>query len=273
MQRPDQTWTQGKERIHSCHHWVDFSMTLGHTGQRTIGWRRHGWALKLKWKRTTDHTRLWDPKCHQSAKNRRVFRSTSRQEHPCSTYMISFFSRKIDTFFHYVSHFYIFSSKKNKKIKKRKTKKHKLTSRNIFSIENQMQVIPLARNPREKKMKKKQKEKQHKKKKKKQVTVLQFVPNHCYAIHVWKIVPRNHAVVICSDIVSHVYGSCCFHMFMVHVERSGTFLPFFVGISTQSPLPSSSCLEYGGLQCSHIFIIRCVFYCLHSWFISFPGAF
>ena len=24
-------------------------MTLGRTGQRTIGWRRHGWALKMKW--------------------------------------------------------------------------------------------------------------------------------------------------------------------------------------------------------------------------------
>ena len=73
-----------------------------------------------------------------------------------------------------------------------------------------------------------------------------------------KIVPRNHAVVICSDIFSHVYGSCRFHMFMVHVERSGTVLPFFVGVSTQSTLPSS-CLEYGGLRCSHIFIMRCVF--------------
>ena len=60
-----------------------------------------------------------------------------------------------------------------------------------------MQVIPLARNPREK-TKTKKKEKKH-------VTVLQFVPNHRYAIHVWKIVPRNHAVVICSDIFSHVY--------------------------------------------------------------------
>ena len=47
-------------------------------------------------------------------------------------------------------------------------------------------------------------------------------------------------------------------MFMVHVERSGAVLPFFVGVSTHSPLPSL-CLEYGGLQCSHIFIIRCVF--------------
>ena len=135
-----------KERIHSCHHWVDFSMTLGRTGQRTIGWRRHGWALKLKWKRTTDHTRLWDPKCHQSAKNRRVFRSTSRQEHPCSTYMISFFSQKIDNFslFSIFLHFLVKNSKKRKKQKN-------MTSRNIFSSENQMQVIPLARNPREKK--------------------------------------------------------------------------------------------------------------------------
>ena len=40
-------------------------------------------------------------------------------------------------------------------------------------------------------------------------------------------VPRNHAVVICSDICSHVYGSCCCHMFIVHVERSGAVLPFF----------------------------------------------
>ena len=50
-------------------------------------------------------------------------------------------------------------------------------------------------------------------------------------------------------------------MFMVHVvftclwfmlnglER---FYHLFVGVSTQSPLPSL-CLEYGGLQCSHIF--------------------
>ena len=101
---------------------------------------------------------------------------------------------------------------------------------------------------------------------------MQFVANHRYAVHVWKLVPRNHAVVICSDI---------FHMFMVHViftclwfmlnglERFCNFSP---EVSTQSPLPNS-CLEYGGLQCSHIFIIHCAFYCFHSWFISFPGAF
>ena len=67
------------------------------------------------------------------------------------------------------------------------------------------------------------------KEKKKHVTVLQFVPNHRFAIHVWKIVPINHAVTICSDIFSHVYGSCRFHMFMVHVERSGAVFPFSLG--------------------------------------------
>ena len=50
-------------------------------------------------------------------------------------------------------------NKKEKKENKRKKEKEKdnnnfLTSRNIFPIENQMQVIPLARNPREKKRKK-----------------------------------------------------------------------------------------------------------------------
>jgi hypothetical protein len=102
---------------------------------------------------------------------------------------------------------------------------------------------------------------------------LQFVPDHRYAIHVWKIVPINHAVVICSDIFSHVYGLCRFHMFIngsCWTVWNG--FAFFVGVSTQSPLPSS-CLECGGLQCSHIFIIRCVFICFHSWFSSFPGAF
>ena len=147
---------------------------------------------------------------------------------------------------------------KRKKRKKRKKKKKRRKKRK-------------QRKKKEKKKKKKTRKKRREKKKK-HVTVLQFVPKHRYAIHVWKIVPRNHAVVIYSDI---------FHMFMVHVvftclwfmlnglER---FCHFFVGVSTQSPLPSS-CLEYGGLQCSHIFIIRCVFYCFHSWFISFPGAF
>jgi ABC-type Zn2+ transport system substrate-binding protein/surface adhesin len=75
--------------------------------------------------------------------------------------------------------------KENKKGKKRKKKKEKQKNRKI-----------------------------HKKKRKRHVTVLQFVPDHRYAIHVWKIVPINHAVVICSDIFSHVYGLCRFHMFI-----------------------------------------------------------
>ena len=47
-------------------------------------------------------------------------------------------------------HFVKKEQKKKKREKQRKTEKNKMTSRNIFSIENQMQVIPLARNRREK---------------------------------------------------------------------------------------------------------------------------
>jgi len=59
--------------------------------------------------------------------------------------------------------------KKGKKRKKRKKieKQKNMTSRNIFSIENQMQVLPLARDPKEKKEKKKKRKKEQ---------------CHCYAI-------------------------------------------------------------------------------------------
>ena len=73
---------------------------------------------------------------------------------------------------------------------------------------------PNAGYPTGAKPKRKKRKKIHKKIRKRHVTVLQFVPDHRYAIHVWKIVPINHAVVICSDIFSHVYGSCRFHMFI-----------------------------------------------------------
>ena len=106
------------------------------------------------WRATTDHTRLWDPKWSQSANNHRFFHSTSHQEHPCITYMIS--CKKKNTHTHtcslhtYSQHFHYFSYVstffRQKRTKKRKNK----TSRNIFSIENQMQIIPLARNPKEK---------------------------------------------------------------------------------------------------------------------------
>ena len=95
----------------------------------------------------------------------------------------------------------------------KKEKKGKTTKKNIQKSEKKKRTTI--------------KEKNAPKEKKKHVTVLQFVPNHRYAIHVWKIVPRNHAVVICSDIFSHVYGSCRFHVFIVHVVRSGAVLPFF----------------------------------------------
>jgi hypothetical protein len=53
-------------------------------------------------------------------------------------------------------------------------------------------------------------------------------------------------------LLPHVYCSCW-------TVWSG-FAIFPLEVSTQSPLPNS-CLEYGGLQCSHISIIHCVFYC------------
>ena len=48
----------------------------------------------------------------------------------------------------------MFSSKKREK---EENKWKKMTSGNIFSIENQMQVMPLARNPKEKNEKQKKK--------------------------------------------------------------------------------------------------------------------
>ena len=59
----------------------------------------------------------------------------------------------------------MFSSKKREKEKKRKNKNKKrktMTSGNIFSIENQMQVMPLARNPKEKTEKKRKTRKKRK---------------------------------------------------------------------------------------------------------------
>ena len=57
-----------------------------------------------------------------------------------------------------------------------------------------------------------------------------------------------------------------FHMFMVHVERSGAVLLFSLEVSIQSPLPNS-CLEYGGLQCSHILsVIVCFIVYIHGLF-------
>ena len=87
--------------------------------------------------------------------------------------------------------------------KKHDLKKHFLNWKPIACYR-----IPLARNPKEKKKTKEKIKKEIKNKKKQKetkrtkqnVTVMQFLPNHRYAIHVWKMVPRNHDVVICTDI-------------------------------------------------------------------------
>jgi hypothetical protein len=140
-----------------------------------------------------------------------------------------------------------------------------LISRNIFSIENQMQVIPLARNPREKnkKIKKEKKQKKTQKEKKKMSPFCNLYPITAMQFMFGKLFPE-----IMLLFVVRVVFTCLWFM-LNGLER---FCHFFVGVSTHSPLPSS-CLGCGGLRCSHIFIICCVFYCFHSWFISCPGAF
>ena len=61
-------------------------------------------------------------------------------------------------------------------------------------------------------------------------------------------------------------------MFMLYVQRSGTVLHFFPR-GFYSITATQFMFGDGGLQRSHMFIIHCVFYCFHSWFILFPGAF
>jgi len=76
-----------------------------------------------------------------------------------------------------LSHWRETQEKKNKRKKTRKTRK------------------TIKKKKKTKKKANKKKEKNTQKEKRKHVTVLQFVPNHRYAIHIWKIVPRNHAVI------------------------------------------------------------------------------
>jgi hypothetical protein len=73
--------------------------------------------------------------------------STSHQKHPCSTLAITCFLQT--TFFSNISiALLVKNSNKNQKGKQRETHIC-LISRHMFSIKNQMQVIPLSRNPRD----------------------------------------------------------------------------------------------------------------------------
>ena len=175
-----------KERIHSCHHWV------GRTGQRTIGWRRL--SERWNWNESAQLT-TQDSGIQNATKAQRIveFSAAHRARNTLAARIwFPFFPRKIDTFFSLFFIFYIFSSKKNQK----KKIKQKLTSRNIFSIENQMQVIPLARNPREKKQKE--------------------TKNTCHRFAICTQSPLcNSCLENCSQesclwfmSFSHVYGSC-----------------------------------------------------------------
>ena len=271
MQRPDQTWTQGKDSfLPSLGRLLDDAWPYGPKDH----WLKTTWVsagIEMK-ARNWPHKTLGSKMPPKRKECRRVFRSTSRQEHPCSTYMISFFSRKIDTCFHYFSYFYIFCQKRAKKRKKtRKTKKNREKQNDLkkhFLNWKPNAGYPTGAKPKRKKMKKKSKRKtRHKKKIKKTC--------HRFAICIQS--PLCNSCLencsqksCCSDLQCHFF-TCLWFMSCSHVYGScwtvwNGFAIFLVGVSTQSPLPGS-CLEYGGLQCSH------VFYCFHSWFISFPGAF
>ena len=124
-----------------------------------------------------------------------------------------------------------------------------MTSRNIFSIENQMQVFPLARNPREKK--------NTKRNEKHMSSFCNLYPITAMQFMFGKLFPEIMFMV-------HVVFTCLWFM-LNGLER---FCHFSLGVSSQSPIPSS-CLEYGGLQCSHIFIICCVLYCFQFSFMVY----
>ena len=147
MQRPDQTWTQGKD---------SFLPSLGRLLDDAWPYGPKDHWLKTTWVSAENESAqltTQDSGVQNATKAQRIveFSAAHRARNTLAhVYDFLFFS-KYRHIFHYFSYVYIISSKKEpKKEKKRKTNRF-LTSRNIFSIENQMQVIRLARNPREKK--------------------------------------------------------------------------------------------------------------------------
>ena len=76
------------------------------------------------------------------AKNLRFFHSTSHQKLPCSTFAISICLRK--KHINYSLFFALFFVRNKRETMRKKEKKNKkIISRNMFSIKNQMQFIPL----------------------------------------------------------------------------------------------------------------------------------
>ena len=109
-----------------------------------------------------------------------------------------------------------------------------MTSRNIFSIENQLQVtVSHWRENQKKKRKKGSRNKEIKKKKKKtkrtkqNVTVMQFQPNHRYAIHVWKMVASDVHISLSFIVCFIVFIHGLFH-FLVPFNLVVLFIYFHV---------------------------------------------
>ena len=180
MQRPDQTWTQGKDSfLPSLGRLLDDAWPYGPKDH----WLKTTWVF-WNWNESGQLT-TQDSGIQNATKAQKIveFSAAHRARNTLAARIwFPFFSWKIDTFVHYFHIFCISSSKKSKKKEKKKRKKKRetkrkkrlLTSRNIFSIENQMQVIPLARNPREKKEKKEKRKKKKKNRKKQKKTCHRF---------------------------------------------------------------------------------------------------
>ena len=109
-----------------------------------------------------------------------------------------------------------------------------------------------------------------KKEKNNNVTVMHFLLNPPLCND-----PRNHAVVVCSDI----FFTCLWFMLLSHVYYScwtvwsgfAIFLRGFYSITATEFMFGIWWLP----MFTYFYHSLCVllFYCFHSWFISFPGAF
>ena len=116
MQRPDQTWTQGKNSfLPSLSLPLDDAWPHGPKDH----WLKTTWvSTELKWRHTTtDHTRLWDPKCHQSGKTIVDFSTAHPTRNTIAARMWFLFFGK-NLVFHYCYFFTCFVKQGQKREKK-----------------------------------------------------------------------------------------------------------------------------------------------------------
>ena len=256
----EQMWRWADVKMSRCEdeqmwRWADVKMSRCEDEQMWRCWDVKMWRWEdVKMRRCEDEKMWrWEDAKMRRCEDEKMFCRPPLLEEPCTQTLSGKREKKGK------------KEKRGKKEKKmEKTEKHDLKKHFLNWKPN---VLPLARDPKEKK------------KKKNNVTVMQFLPNPPLCN-----VPRNHDVVICSDIFSYVHGSCCCHMFMVHVaftcllfmlnglERFCRFFPrgFYPITATQFMFGI-----WWPPMFTNFYHSLCVllFYCFHLWFISFPGAF